>query len=68
VFTRDIGAGLRFADEARAGLVNINESTNYWEGHVPFGGRAGSVSGIGRVGGRYAMDTLTELQTVTIKA
>ena len=34
--------GLRFADEARTGLVNINETTNYWENHLPFGGRAGS--------------------------
>jgi succinate-semialdehyde dehydrogenase/glutarate-semialdehyde dehydrogenase len=68
IFTRDLGVGLRFADEVRAGLVNVNESTNYWEGHVPFGGRAGSTSGIGRAGGRYAMDTFTELQTVTIRS
>jgi acyl-CoA reductase-like NAD-dependent aldehyde dehydrogenase len=68
IFTADALVGLRFADEVRAGLVNINESTNYWEGHVPFGGRAGSTSGIGRAGGRYAMDTFTELQTVTIRS
>ena len=36
----------------RAGWVNINEGTNYWESHLPFGGRAGSQSGVGRVGGR----------------
>ena len=29
---------------------------------------AQSESGIGRVGGRYPMDTLTELQTVLIKS
>src|SRR6478735_8210335 len=63
VFTGDVLDGLRFADEVRTGLVNINETTNYWETHLPFGGRAGTVSGIGRVGGRYPMDTLTELQT-----
>jgi succinate-semialdehyde dehydrogenase/glutarate-semialdehyde dehydrogenase len=66
IFTRDLAKGLRYADEARTGLVNINETTNYWENHLPFGGRAGSLSGVGRVGGRYAMDTLTELQTVVI--
>jgi succinate-semialdehyde dehydrogenase/glutarate-semialdehyde dehydrogenase len=66
IFTADVMQGLRFADEVRTGLVNINETTNYWENHLPFGGRAGSVSGVGRVGGRYPMETLTELQTVVI--
>jgi succinate-semialdehyde dehydrogenase/glutarate-semialdehyde dehydrogenase len=66
IFTGDVLRGLRFADEVRTGLVNINETTNYWENHLPFGGRAGSASGIGRVGGRYAMDSLTELQTVVV--
>jgi succinate-semialdehyde dehydrogenase/glutarate-semialdehyde dehydrogenase len=66
IFTADLRRGLRYADEARTGLVNINETTNYWENHLPFGGRAGTLSGVGRVGGRYPMDTLTELQTVVI--
>jgi succinate-semialdehyde dehydrogenase/glutarate-semialdehyde dehydrogenase len=66
IFTADLRRGLRYADEARVGLVNINETTNYWENHLPFGGRAGSMSGVGRVGGRYPMETLTELQTVVI--
>ncbi len=66
VFTRDLRRGLRFAEAARAGWVNINEGTNYWESHLPFGGRAGSKSGIGRVGGRFSLDRLTELKTVVI--
>ncbi|HLJ66949.1 MAG TPA: aldehyde dehydrogenase family protein [Chloroflexota bacterium] len=66
VWTRDLARGLRFAEAARAGWVNINESSNYWESHLPFGGRAGSQSGIGRVGGRYSMETFTELKTVII--
>jgi acyl-CoA reductase-like NAD-dependent aldehyde dehydrogenase len=66
VFTADLAAGLRFADEVRAGWVNINESSNYWESHLPFGGRAGSDSGIGRVGGAHVMESFTELQTITI--
>jgi succinate-semialdehyde dehydrogenase/glutarate-semialdehyde dehydrogenase len=66
IFTADLTKGLRFADEARTGLVNINETTNYWENHLPFGGRAGSLSGVGRVGGRYPFDALTDLQTVVI--
>jgi succinate-semialdehyde dehydrogenase/glutarate-semialdehyde dehydrogenase len=66
VFTRDLARGLRFAEAARVGWVNVNESTNYWESHLPFGGRAGSQSGLGRVGGRYAIERLTELKTVVL--
>ncbi len=66
IFTRDLGRGLRFAESVRAGWVNINEGTNYWESHLPFGGRAGSQSGVGRVGGRFSMERLTELKTVVL--
>ncbi len=67
IFTADLGAGLRYADSVHMGLVNVNETSNYWEAHLPWGGRARSQSGIGRVGGRYPMETLTELQTVLLR-
>jgi succinate-semialdehyde dehydrogenase/glutarate-semialdehyde dehydrogenase len=66
VFTRDLGRGLRFAERVRTGWVNVNEGTNYWESHLPFGGRAGSRSGVGRVGGSFSMERLTELKTIVI--
>ncbi|MDX6475878.1 MAG: hypothetical protein QOH95_1389 [Gaiellaceae bacterium] len=66
IFTRDLSKGLRFADEVRTGWVNINDSSNYWESHLPFGGRAGTASGIGRVGGSAPMESFTELQTVVV--
>jgi acyl-CoA reductase-like NAD-dependent aldehyde dehydrogenase len=66
IFTADLARGLEFADRVRTGWVNINESSNYWEAHLPFGGRAGSDSGIGRVGGAHVMESFTELQTVVI--
>src|SRR6266566_1493787 len=68
IFTRDIAKGLRFADSVRTGWVNVNESSNYWETHLPFGGRAGTASGIGRVGGTAPMDAFTELQTVVLSS
>ena len=68
VFTADLERGLAFAERARAGWVNINASTNLWESHLPFGGRAGSVSGRGRVGGRYPMETFTEPKTIVYPA
>jgi acyl-CoA reductase-like NAD-dependent aldehyde dehydrogenase len=67
VFTRDLGRGLSFAERARAGWVNVNASSNSWETHLPFGGRSGSRSGVGRVGGRFAFDSFTELKTVVVE-
>jgi acyl-CoA reductase-like NAD-dependent aldehyde dehydrogenase len=66
IFTRDLAKGLRFAESARTGWVNVNESSNYWETHLPFGGRSGTASGIGRVGGAAPMESFTELQTVVL--
>jgi acyl-CoA reductase-like NAD-dependent aldehyde dehydrogenase len=66
IFTADLAKGLEFADRVHAGWVNINESSNYWEAHLPFGGRAGTDSGIGRVGGSHVMQSFTELQTVVL--
>jgi succinate-semialdehyde dehydrogenase/glutarate-semialdehyde dehydrogenase len=66
VFTADLALGLRFAESVRSGWVNVNEGTNYWESHLPFGGRAGSQSGVGRVGGAFAMERLTEPKTIVI--
>jgi succinate-semialdehyde dehydrogenase/glutarate-semialdehyde dehydrogenase len=66
VYTADLARGLEFADRVRTGWVNINESSNYWESHLPFGGRSGSDSGIGRVGGTSVMEAFTELQTIVL--
>ena len=66
IFTRDLARGLRYADEVKTGWVNVNDSSNYWEAHLPFGGRAGTASGIGRVGGAGPMEAFTELQTVVV--
>jgi len=66
VWTRDLARGLRFAEAVDAGWVNINESTNYWESHLPFGGRAGKSSGVGRVGGSSVLEAFTEPKTVVV--
>lgn len=64
VFTSDLERGLRFAEAARTGWVNVNLSTNTWESHLPFGGRAGSVSGTGRVGGASVIERFSEWKTI----
>jgi len=66
VYTRDIDRALRFARGMETGWVNVNESSNYWEAHIPFGGRAGKESGIGRVGGHGAIEQMTDLKTIII--
>jgi len=66
VWTRDLARGLRFAEAVDAGWVNVNESTNYWESHLPFGGRAGKSSGVGRVGGSQVLEAFTEPKTVVL--
>ena len=66
ILDEDLRRGLAFAESVRTGWVNVNEGTNYWESHLPFGGRAGSASGVGRVGGRFSMERLTELKTIVI--
>ena len=67
VWTRDLARGLRFAEAVDAGWANINESTNYWESHLPFRGRAGSSSGVGRVGGSSVLEAFTESKTVVVR-
>jgi succinate-semialdehyde dehydrogenase/glutarate-semialdehyde dehydrogenase len=67
VFTADLRRGLAFAEQVRSGTVFINESTNAYEIHLPFGGSAGSSSGIGRVGGDYTVEKLTDLKTVVYR-
>jgi len=68
VFTEDLARGIAFAEGAEAGWVNINSSTNLWESHLPFGGRSGSVSGRGRVGGRSLIEAFTEPKTIHFPA
>ncbi|MGW5366542.1 aldehyde dehydrogenase family protein [Actinopolymorpha pittospori] len=66
VWTRGAGLGIRTAEAMRTGIVNINESSTYWEIHVPFGGGSGTGSGIGRLGGMHTLLEMTELKTVTL--
>jgi acyl-CoA reductase-like NAD-dependent aldehyde dehydrogenase len=66
LFTRDVGKAFRIAEQLRAGIVNVNDSSNYWELHIPFGGVAGTRSGIGRLGGKYTIMEMSDLRTITI--
>ncbi|MFF1690194.1 MULTISPECIES: aldehyde dehydrogenase family protein [unclassified Streptomyces] len=68
VYTKDIARGLTFAEKAPSGLVNVNSRPGDTETHLPFGGRAGKLSGIGKILGRYPMeDVFTELKLISLK-
>ena len=68
VYTRSLKRAFRFLDNLRVGNVVVNDSTDYWEAHEPFGGAAGTRTGWGRIGGRYTMLDMTDLKTVVIDA
>ena len=66
VFTRDISRAMRVAERLQVGVVNINETSAYWQPHTPFGGFTGKQSGIGRIGGMYTLLEMTQIKTITI--
>jgi acyl-CoA reductase-like NAD-dependent aldehyde dehydrogenase len=66
VYTSDLSRAFRYADGLRAGNVVVNDSTDYWEAHEPFGGASGTRTGWGRIGGRYTMLDMTDLKTVVL--
>ncbi|SHE32620.1 succinate-semialdehyde dehydrogenase / glutarate-semialdehyde dehydrogenase [Seinonella peptonophila] len=66
IFSQHLKTALTFAEKMPTGLVNINDNSDYWEPHLPFGGVAGKTSGLGRVGGKYAIREMSDLKTITI--
>jgi succinate-semialdehyde dehydrogenase/glutarate-semialdehyde dehydrogenase len=66
VYTRSLERAFRYLDNLRVGNVVVNDSTDYWEAHEPFGGAAGTRTGWGRIGGRYTMLDMTDLKTVVL--
>jgi len=63
IFTRDLHATQRFANELQAGILHINSQTAGADVHVPFGGLKGSGWGPHEQG-RAAMEFYTETVTV----
>lgn len=65
IWTADLQFGMKFSEESRAGIVNINDSSVYWELHIPFGGGSSTDSGRGRIGGIHTLIEMTEIKTIT---
>ncbi len=66
LFTSSLHRAFYFMERLRTGNLVINDNTDYWEPHVPFGGAGGTVSGHGRIGGKYTMLDMVYLNTVVI--
>jgi acyl-CoA reductase-like NAD-dependent aldehyde dehydrogenase len=47
VFTQDVNLAWKWAESLRTGITVINDFSNYWELHIPFGGMSGTASGLG---------------------
>jgi succinate-semialdehyde dehydrogenase/glutarate-semialdehyde dehydrogenase len=66
VYTSSLARAFRYADALQVGNVVVNDSTDYWEAHEPFGGASGTKTGWGRIGGRYTMLDMTDLKTIVV--
>lgn len=65
VFTRDLARGTHFAQRLEAGMAHVNDQPVNDLPNNPFGGEKNS--GIGRFGGRWAVDAFTTDQWVTVQ-
>lgn len=66
VFSKNTEKALRLAESLKFGFVHINEAGNYWETQIPAGGTSGSASGIGRTGGKWSIEEMSEVCSVII--
>jgi len=66
VYTSSLSRAFRYLDNLQVGNVVVNDSTDYWEAHEPFGGASGTRTGWGRIGGRYTMLDMTDLKTAVL--
>ena len=65
VITNDLQKAMAISRGIESGMCHINGPTVRDEAVVPFGGI--KHSGLGREGGRYAMEEVTEVKWVTIQ-
>ena len=66
VFTSSLKRATYFSKRLRAGCISVNASSEYYEEHFPFGGAVGTLSGWGKVGGKFGLDQVSHLKNVII--
>ena len=66
VYTNDIRKALYAVDHINAGGIMINDTAIFRADHMPYGGN--KMSGLGREGVKFAIDEMTNIKMVVIKA
>lgn len=67
IFSGNVERAVAVAEKLRVGHVNLNDTSAYWEPAIPAGGAAGTPSGIGRSGGPWSVEEMTELFTISLE-
>ena len=62
LWTQDYARAWRIAEALPHGTVNVNETNNYWDQLVPFGGAKNS--GVGRELSKWFLDNFTEAKLI----
>lgn len=65
LITNDLQKAFDISLRLEAGMVHINDCSIFDEAHVPFGGVKDS--GVGREGGRWSMEEMTEVKWITLQ-
>lgn len=66
IFTRNMTSAFRFMEEMAVGQVIVNETNNWWDINMPFGGAGGRGTGWGRIGGKWTLLDMTDTRTGVI--
>lgn len=66
VFTRSMTSAFCFIEEMEVGQVIVNESNNWWDINMPFGGAGARSTGWGRIGGKWTLLDMTDTRTGVI--
>lgn len=66
VYTSNLKEAFSCAERLECGVVNVNETPAYWDGRTPFGGYSGKGSGVGRLGGRATLESMTQVKSIVL--
>jgi acyl-CoA reductase-like NAD-dependent aldehyde dehydrogenase len=66
IYTKDLRKALHAVEQINTGGVMINDTSIFRVDHMPYGGN--KMSGLGREGVRFAVEEMTNLKMVVIKA
>ena len=66
VFTSDLARAFRYVEHLEVGQVVVNDTTDYWDIAMPFGGAGGKGTGWGRIGGKWTLMDMSDVRTAIL--